>query len=78
MCTPACVFKPCDVFKNFDEVAKFACPALVVHGRLDDQVPCSHGVGLHALLGGGGGGVWGWKRLRKRLGELETSRAVLG
>ena len=59
MCTPACVFKLCDVFKNFDEVAKFACPALVVHGRLDDQVPCSHGVGLHALLGGGGGGSGG-------------------
>lgn len=49
-CTPACVYKSCDVFKNFDAVASFRCPALVIHGRLDDQVPCSHGIGLHRLL----------------------------
>ena len=56
-CTPACVYKSCDVFKNFDAVGSFECPALVVHGRLDDQVPCSHGMGLHALLVGAGGGA---------------------
>ena len=53
-CTPACVYRSCDVFKNFDAVGSFKCPTLVVHGRLDDQVPCSHGIGLHALLVDGG------------------------
>ena len=62
-CTPACVYKSCDVFKNFESVASFRCPALVIHGRLDDQVPCSHGIGLHRLLvdakGSGGEGFGG-------------------
>ncbi|HLO84369.1 MAG TPA: alpha/beta hydrolase [Nostocaceae cyanobacterium] len=39
---------PFDKFTNLEKIKKVKCPVLVLHGRLDDTIPFSHGEKLFA------------------------------
>jgi fermentation-respiration switch protein FrsA (DUF1100 family) len=39
---------PGDRFRNIDKIGRVRCPVLVMHGRVDDIVPLSHGQALWA------------------------------
>lgn len=45
-CRPSCVYVCCDFYPNDKYIRTVRCPAFVIHGELDDIVPCYHGHSL--------------------------------
>ena len=36
-----------DIYPNINRVRKAKCPVMVIHGRLDEEVPLSQGMGMY-------------------------------
>jgi fermentation-respiration switch protein FrsA (DUF1100 family) len=36
-----------DIFPNIDRIAKAKCPVMLIHGKLDQEVPIDHGMALY-------------------------------
>uniref|UniRef100_A0A7S0B7G6 Serine aminopeptidase S33 domain-containing protein n=1 Tax=Pyrodinium bahamense TaxID=73915 RepID=A0A7S0B7G6_9DINO len=49
-CRPSLFFCCCDVFRNHELLQTVSCPSLVIHGRCDVLVPCSHGERLEQAI----------------------------
>lgn len=49
-CRPSCVFKCFDFYPNDERIAGISCPALILHGKLDEVVPFYHGDNLYKLV----------------------------
>ncbi|KAJ4758628.1 alpha/beta-Hydrolases superfamily protein [Rhynchospora pubera] len=38
-----------DIYKNVDKITRVRCPVLIIHGKKDDTIDCSHGKQLYEL-----------------------------
>lgn len=45
--TPSRILGCLDIFPNIDRVRKAKCPVMVIHGKMDQEVPIAHGEALH-------------------------------
>lgn len=45
--TPSRILGCLDIYPNIDRIKLVRCPVMVIHGKLDEEVPFVHGVELH-------------------------------
>ena len=48
--TPSRLLACLDIYPNIDRIKHVSCPVMVLHGRLDQEVPIEHGQDLHAAV----------------------------
>lgn len=48
--TPSRALACLDIFPNINRVRKSKCPVMVIHGRLDEEVPITQGMGMYEAV----------------------------